>query len=281
VTVLRTSDTQLRYNLLVLFAAGLLFWSSMASLLPTLPIYLRELGTNRQEIGIVMGSFAIGLLLFRPWLGKLADRRGRKIVLLIGTLVAAIAPLGYLTIKSIPLLMVVRAFHGISLAAFATGFNALVADIAPPEKRGEIIGYMSLVNPIGFAIGPALGGYLQSEASHNVLFLIASELALVAVLGIVPIFNPPLPKLKRTETKDTQFWKILWSPRVRTPSIIMLLIGLAISAIHIFIPLLKKQKSISTLVCFSLLQLSQVLVSDYSQAKLAIAWGVVYLLLSV
>ncbi|KYC40317.1 MFS transporter [Scytonema hofmannii PCC 7110] len=244
-TVLRTSDTQLRYNLLVLFAAGLLFWSSMASLLPTLPIYLRQLGTNRQEIGIVMGSFAVGLLLFRPWLGRLADRRGRKIVLLIGTLVAAIAPLGYLTIKSIPLLMLLRAFHGISIAAFATGFNALVADIAPPEKRGEIIGYMSLVNPIGFAIGPALGGYLQSEASNKVLFLITAELALVAVLGIFPIVNPPLPKLKRTDAKDNQFWKILLSPRVRTPAIIMLLIGLAGSAIHIFIPLFIKEAKIA------------------------------------
>ena len=51
-----------------------------------------------------MGSFAIGLLLFRPMLGKLADDRSRKLVLLIGVAVVAIAPLGYLFVKSIPLL---------------------------------------------------------------------------------------------------------------------------------------------------------------------------------
>jgi MFS family permease len=234
-----TIDTQLRSNLLILFAAGLLFWSSLASLLPTLPLYIESVGATKQQIGIVMGSFAIGLLLFRPWLGRLADRRGRKIVLLIGTLVAAIAPLCYLFVKSISLLIVLRAFHGISIAAFTTGFNALVADIAPVEKRGEIIGNMSLVNPIGVAIGPALGGFLQAGVGDEILFLITSELAFIAFLAILPIANPPAVK-QQDNTKNSHFWRILLSPRVRTPSTIMLLVGLAFGALHTFIPLFMK-----------------------------------------
>jgi MFS family permease len=244
VTILRTFDSHLRNNLLVLFAAGLLFWSSLASLLPTLPIYLESVGADTQQIGIVMGSFAIGLLLFRPWLGRLADNRGRKIVLVIGTTVAAIAPLCYLVVKSLPLLMVVRAFHGISIAAFATGFTTLVADIAPLEKRGEIIGYMSLVNPIGVALGPALGGYLQAEVGNEVLFLISSEFAFVALLGMLPIVNPPVIKLPKTERTNLQFWRILISPRVRTPSIIMLLVGLVFGALHTFVPLYIRETGI-------------------------------------
>ena len=150
--VFRTFDARLRRNLLILFTAGLLFWSSMGSLLPTLPLYIEHVGATKQQIGIVMGSFAIGLLLSRPWLGKTADRRGRKIVLLIGTLIAAIAPFGFLVVKSIPLLMVLRAFHGISIAAFTTGYLALVADLSDETNRGEVIGYMSLVTPTGLAI---------------------------------------------------------------------------------------------------------------------------------
>ncbi|ARV61307.1 MFS transporter [Nostocales cyanobacterium HT-58-2] len=236
----RTIDPQLRSNLLVLFAAGLLFWSSLASLLPTLPLYIESVGATKQQIGIVMGGFAIGLLLFRPWLGRLADRRGRKIVLLIGTLVAAIAPLGYLFVKPIPLLIVLRAFHGISIAAFTTGFNALVADIAPLEKRGEIIGYMSLVNPIGIAIGPALGGYLQAGVGNEILFLTSAELAFVGFLGILPIFNPTVVTKQQEDTVNSQFWRILISPRVKTPATIMLLVGLAFGALHTFIPLFIK-----------------------------------------
>lgn len=243
-TVTSTSDIQLRYTLLLLFAAGLLFWSSLASLLPTLPLYVEQLGANNQQIGIVMGSFAIGLLLFRPWLGRLADERGRKIVLLIGAVVAAIAPLGYLVATSIPLLIILRAFHGISIAAFATGFSTLVADIAPIERRGEIIGYMSLVNPVGVAIGPALGGYLQAGFGYPILFLIATEFAVIALLSLLPIVNLPLAEKQKYDDKNSQFWRILLSPRVKTPAAIMLLIGLVFGALHTFTPLFIKETKV-------------------------------------
>jgi MFS family permease len=148
-------------SLMVLFSAGLFFWMSIAILLPTLPAYIDKIGIGQEHLGWIMGSFAIGLLATRPIVGKLADTRGRKFVLLIGTIVAAIAPLGYLTVTSVPLLMVIRAFHGVSIAAFTTAYSALVVDVSPIQKRGEIIGYMSLTNPVGVAIGPAIGGYLQ------------------------------------------------------------------------------------------------------------------------
>jgi MFS family permease len=238
-----TFDAQLRRNLLVLFTAGLLFWSSMSSLLPTLPLYIDDVGASKQEIGIVMGSFAIGLLLSRPMLGRLADERGRKIVLLIGTIVAAIAPFGYLATQSIPLLILVRIFHGISIAAFTTGYSALIADLAPAETRGEIIGYMSLTAPLGLAIGPALGGYLQATSGYGILFLLSAELGFFALLGIVQVTNPPVHK-GQTKTEGRNFWQILVSPRVRIPTIVMLLVGLSVGAVHTFVSLFLKSTEV-------------------------------------
>ncbi|GBE95394.1 major facilitator superfamily protein [Nostoc cycadae WK-1] len=184
-----TFDTDLRRNLLILFAAGLLFWSSTAAFLPTLPLYIQDVGGSKQEIGIVMGGFAIGLLLFRPMLGKLADKRGRKLVLLIGTAVAAIAPFGYLVFTSIPLLFWLRIFHGISIAAFTTGYTALVADLAPVSIRGEIISYMSLTAPIGLAVGPAIGGYLQETSGYSRLFLFTATIAFIGLLCASQVIN--------------------------------------------------------------------------------------------
>jgi MFS family permease len=234
--VFRTFDIKLRQNLLILFTAGLLFWSSMASLLPTLPLYVEYIGGSKQQIGTVMGSFAIGLLLFRPKLGKMADKQSRKIVLLIGLIVATITPLGYLFVKSIPLLMVLRAFHGISVAAFTTGYFALVADLAPADKRGEIIGYMSLINPLGLAIGPTLGGYLQAAVGYPILFLVASELALAALLCAVHV-NHTHEQVPQNSSESSQFWQILISPRVRIPTFIMLIVGLVFGTLSTFIPL--------------------------------------------
>ncbi|MFL0606227.1 MFS transporter [Cylindrospermopsis raciborskii] len=229
-------DPDLRKNLVVIFTCGLLFWSALASLLPTLPLYIESLGSTKQQIGIVMGSFAVGVLVFRPQVGKLADRQGRKLVLLIGMVVATIAPLGYLAVKSLVGLMLIRAFHGISIAAFATAYMALVSDLAPNDRRGEIIGYMSLVNPIGVAVGPALGGYLQAIAGYTPLFIFSGLLAGLGLICVIPITNPPTWKNNKQETGD-DFWGILISPRVRVPTIILLMIGFSIGTIHTFIAL--------------------------------------------
>ena len=237
--VFLTLDKQLRSNLLILFAAGLLFWSSMASLLPTLPLYVEHIGGTKQEIGFVMGSFAIGLLSFRTWSGRYSDRRGRKIVLLIGALVVTIAPLWYIGISTISGLIAIRAFHGISIAAFGTAYAALVADLAPEENRGEIIGYMSLVNSLGMAIGPTLGSYLAEAAGYPQLFILASGLGLFSVLFTTQIINPPINS-QLTKNTQSKFWQLLASPRVRVPAIILLIVGLTFGSIRTFVPLFIK-----------------------------------------
>ncbi len=236
-----------RQSLLVLFSTGLLFWMSIGILLPTLPAYLDSIGINQQQLGSIIGAFAIGLISTRPLLGKLADTRGRKLVLLIGTAVAAIAPLGYLTVTSIPLLMGIRAFHGISIAAFTTAFNTLVVDIAPPKQRGEIIGLMSLTNPMGIALGPAIGGFLQVKGMYATIFWLSIIGSSIACFTASKLQNPqkqidpellgdldlqqvaPLPSIS--------IWKILTNPALMIPSLVLLLIGFPFGAIHTFMPL--------------------------------------------
>lgn len=237
---LHTLDAELRRNLLILFTAGLFFWSSVASLLPTLPLYIQHIGATKQQIGVVMGSFAIGLLLFRPRLGKMADRRGRKIVLLIGVITAAIAPLGYLVVTSLPLMMVLRAFHGISIAAFTTAFSTLVADFAPVRTRGEIIGYMSLVTPLGMATGPALGGYIQAAAGYTPLFLLSAGLGFLSMLVSLQMVSPPFQTQHPGKNHESKFWQMLLSPRVKILATVMLLVGLAFGTMSTFVPLFIK-----------------------------------------
>ncbi|HEY9295039.1 MAG TPA: MFS transporter, partial [Phormidium sp.] len=234
-----------RRNLLTLFATGLLFWTSLASLLPTLPLYVNRVGGTPQQIGIVMGAFAIGLLLFRPWLGRIADQKSRTIVLILGTAVAAIAPLGFLFVKSIPLLFLLRAFHGISIAAFTTAYSALVVDLSPINQRGELIGYMSLVQPLGVAIGPAVGGLIQSESGFAALFILAAVLGGASFLGAIQIKEPSKLEIQQntpitspeSPATDTQFWRLLFSARLRIPALVLLLIGSAFGALSTFIPL--------------------------------------------
>ena len=240
--IFRDIEPQPRRSLLTLFTAGLLFWSSMASLLPTLPLYVQSVGGTKQQIGFVMGAFAIGLLLSRAQLGKLADSRGRKQVLFLGASVAAIAPLGYLLAQSIPLLLLIRAFHGISIAAFTTAYSALVTDLSPPGKRGELIGYMSLVSPIGLAFGPAIGGFVQAWVGYTPLFAMSATFAATAVFFTSKIAEPNFAELTKSdllsEDKNSQkYWQMLWNPRVRIPALVLLVVGLVFGTLSTFMPL--------------------------------------------
>jgi MFS family permease len=219
-----------------LFTAGLLFWSGLSALLPTLPLYIQGTGASDHWVGIVMGSFAVGLIASRGWLSRLADRRGRKVVMLIGMVAVAVAPLGYIFTTNIPSLMALRAFHGISIAAFALAYNALVVDLSPPDHRGEVIGFMSLVNPIGMALGPAIGGYTQAWFGFTPMFLLATGLG---TLGLLCTTQVKEARSLQTASGSTHnyFWRLLLSPSVRIPAIVLLLVGLTFGSLSTFIPL--------------------------------------------
>jgi MFS family permease len=240
-------DYPLRKNLTAIFLAGLFFWSSMASQLPTIPLYIRTLTQSFDQIGMVMGSFAIGLLVCRSYLGKLSDRKGRRYTMRIGLIVAAVIPLCYAVSPSIPLLMFFRALHGISIAAFASSYSALVADLAPVDKRGEVIGYMSLVNPLGLAFGPAIGGLMYEAWGYQLLFVSASLLAFAGFLLSFQIATEDNQSVRQVATKNVEklgFWQTFLNPRVRVPSTILLLVGLAFGTLSSFMPILMQQKNI-------------------------------------
>ncbi|MCL2923227.1 MAG: MFS transporter [Trichodesmium sp. MAG_R04] len=232
----------------MLFLAGLLFWSSITTLLPTLPLYLDHIGGTKQQIGFVMGCFAVGLLLSRFVLGPLADMKSRKLVLIIGTAVAAIAPFGYLLIKSFLLLMVVRAFHGISIAGITIGYNTLLADLSPPGRRGELIVYMSLAIPIGMAIGPVVGSFLVVANGYVPLFIFCSTLASVSLLCSIFVWEPDSIVEKNSHShqfEQQKLLQILWSRRVLVPIFVMLMVGLIFGTTITFLPLYIQENSIA------------------------------------
>ncbi len=226
----------------------------MTSLLPVLPLYIQDVGGTKQQVGLVMGCFAIGLILSRTWLGQLADRRGRKIIISIGTAVAATAPLGYLIVQSIPALMSLRAFHGISIAAFTTGYSALVVDLSPVERRGELIGYMSLAIPIGMAVGPAVGGYIQADFGYTPLFLASASSGLLAWLSAWQIREELKTKTQihldaRPNFQlqpNRSFRQLLKSPSLTVPAVIMLKIGLVFGTLVTFLPLYASESELDT-----------------------------------
>lgn len=267
--IFATFSPALRWNLATLFCAGLCFWAGLAGLLPTLPLFIETLGATGSQIGMVMAAFAFGLLVARPRLARLADERGRKLVLMIGIVAIAVAPFLYWSAIVLPpltwqvawgdrtvtingllaLMMAFRAFHGLSIAAFVVAYSALIIDISPPANRGELIGYMSLVNPIGMALGPALGGFLLEWSSFSMAFLVMGAIGILGVFLTSQVKETYQPSA--TDAVNGQaavkplFWKLLWTPRVRTPALILLLVGLAFGTLSTFAPLFVRETGLA------------------------------------
>ncbi|MGB3669258.1 MAG: MFS transporter [Phormidesmis sp.] len=267
----KTFEPALRRNLIIFFCASLCFWAGLAGMLPNLSIYIESFGATNQEIGWVMAAFAIGLLGLRPRMSQFIDDKGRKPALLIGIVVIAIAPLLYLGVSFVPnvlitlpwgwqikssilLLGITRAFHGISIAAFATAYTTSIADMAPLHQRGELIGYMSLASPVGMAIGPALGGYL--EGSFTFAFLTMTALGIIGTLCVLVAREPPRPVSdlavprsgslqKDAKRKPSAFWSLLFTARIRTPALILFMVGTAFGSMVAFVPLHVRESGIA------------------------------------
>ncbi|GAX42415.1 photosystem antenna protein-like [Tolypothrix sp. NIES-4075] len=238
------SDTN--RSLLFAGATSLLFWSSFDTLLPTLPQYIADVGGSNQQVGIVMGSLTFGLLLFKPTMGALSDQRGRKLVLGIATSVVAIAPLAYRFVDSIPLLILIRAFHGIAIAGFGTSYAALVADLSPVEKRGQLISSLSMARPIALFIGPALGGFLMSEFGYTTLFFSAGALGLLGLLCVAQIREEKkVSQPKTSPSAFSDYWQLLISPRFRIPFLVFLLGNLVFSSSSIFVALFIRETKVN------------------------------------
>ncbi len=264
--LLRSLSAGTSRNLAFLFVSSLCFWTSLTAMLPTLPPYIQDAaGASDGQVGLVMGCFAVGLLLSREPLGELSDRRGRKLAVIIGLVVVGLAPVAYSTVESVPLLAAIRGFHGISVAAYTTGYPALVVDLAPPNRKGELLGLMTLAMPLGMAIGPALGGFLQptlgqtldpefggflpSTISYKHFFWLLAVLGGLGALAAAQIRESRAASAAEARRRSpvesfVGVWRGITSPRLQTPATVLLLIGTTFGALVSFLPLFARQPEV-------------------------------------
>lgn len=165
-----------------IFATVLIDIMGLGIILPVMPELIRELtgetlGEAARDGGWLWFAYASMQFLCAPILGGLSDRFGRRPVLL-GSLLAF--GLDYLIMglaPSLTWLFVGRLVAGAAGSAYATGY-AYMADITPPEKRGQSFGLIGAAFGIGFVVGPAIGGLL-GELGTRAPFFAAGGLALL------------------------------------------------------------------------------------------------------
>ncbi|MDX2217316.1 MAG: MFS transporter [Oculatellaceae cyanobacterium bins.114] len=176
-----------RFWLFCICAGMLLFFTQVTMLFPVLPLYVTQQWGEKAPVGLVVGAMAMGLLFFRPGIGLLIDRWGRKPVLWMGLLIMlGILPL-YAWAPNPFWLMGIRVFHGISQAAFATTSQTLLADLVPAERRTAMMGYLAMSNTIGFSLGPLLGSVLFGVVGFSGVVLTMLGITLLGLVISLPL----------------------------------------------------------------------------------------------
>jgi MFS family permease len=175
--------------------AGTLVNRAGAFVLPFLAFYLTdELRLTPSFVGLVLGAFGLGSTVAALVGGVLADRLGRRPVLLgsqVGTAVTLVA-LGVTTAS--PAVLVLVGLLGLTSNTSRPAFSAMMTDIVPPQDRVRAFSLNYWAINLGFAIAPVLGGVLAS-AGYLTLFLADAGTTLVFALLVflrVPESRPEL-----------------------------------------------------------------------------------------
>ena len=168
-------------------AAVFVSGTGIGSLLPILPLFLRERGASYSFVGLIVGA-ALAAQAVGQWpAGWLAERIGRKEMMVVGLLVAAAASLMFLLPLSIEWLVAVRFLQGLGFAAAAPAEIAAVADVVPPEELGRAYGWVSAARQSGIIVGPALGGGLAVFGRWTVFAVTGSALATAALVAALTL----------------------------------------------------------------------------------------------
>ncbi len=213
-------------NLLILLTAVLLFFSSFYLLLPTLPLYVLDIGGDQKDAGFIIGIFTLSSVFFRPFAGKFTDRIGRKNLMITGAFIFFVSPFFYSLATYTETLLLVRFFHGIGIAAFTVSSITLIADTAPIDRRGEAFGAFGLSAMIALTVSPAVGTWLLTF-SFTEVFLTAAALSGVCVFLC---FLVEEPFHSYTNPPPFEFKKVV------LPSVIILLCTITYGSIIAFLP---------------------------------------------
>jgi MFS family permease len=136
-----------------------------------LPGFLKLLGASELEIGVIFGLTALTAVAVRPILGRVMDRRGRKIVIVAGGALHTVVCVLYLTVTHVgPWVYAVRIAHGVGEATLFASLFAFAADVVPASRRIQGIAIFGVSGMLPIGLSGALGDAILARGGYTHLF---------------------------------------------------------------------------------------------------------------
>lgn len=230
------SGSSRRAILIVAIAAIALETALLGLIAPLLPEIERRTGAGDAALGLALAAYAMPILVVSIPIGRLADRIGRRPLLLGGLALTGAGSLVIAFSSSLGILLAGRAVQGLGSTASWVAALALVSDLARPGRKGEAIGFALAANSFGAIAGPALGGVIGGAISFEAPFLVVATIA-AAMMGAGWAVLPRGARESADAPAETSVSSMLGRPAVLAPAAVAVTGAAFIGMIDFTVPL--------------------------------------------
>ncbi len=185
-----SDDRSRTADILSIYVPAFFIFLGMGIVSPILALYAETFNVTYALVSFAISMYAIGRFMADIPVGVLADRYGRKMLMIGGTIILAVCSFLNATAVEFWQFLAYRLLEGVGAAMWITSRQALLADILRPEERGRILSYFSSFMLIGSAAGPTVGGIVASTWGIRAPFYIYTVVSIISlVLTIVFIHD--------------------------------------------------------------------------------------------
>ena len=167
----------------LLIASQFLLFIGVGAVIPSIPLYGKEIGLSGAANGIVISAPAVALFLMANWSGRRADI-ARKPAMMIGMAVIAISDVGTALAVGLPSLIIARLGLGTGRALSEAGERGMLVDLTNqiPSMRGRALAFQQAAIGLGIAIGAPAGGIIVERYGPRAAFYCVSVAATIALV---------------------------------------------------------------------------------------------------
>ncbi|HSD29449.1 MAG TPA: MFS transporter [Vicinamibacteria bacterium] len=214
---------------------------SLFQLLPTAPFRILDMGGSTAVAGLFLGVLTYASALSAPVTGALADRVGKRRMLLITSSAIACFSVAYALSPNYWLPLVLVFFHGLFWSGLLSASSAYMTEVIPESRRAEGIGYWGMSTMLATATAPAVGLWMYR---HGWAWLCAGTAVLNLVMAAIAWRLPPDSAVAARMTRDRFFGGSLVEWRVVAVAMALFLCSFGYGGIMSFVALLSDQKGI-------------------------------------
>ena len=231
-------DLQPRTALIVLTALNLLNYVDRNVLFAVQPMVQKEFQVTNAQIGYLTSAFLGFYMIAAPFVGPLADRYSRKLIIVLGAIFWSGLTLLTAVTHTYTELLIRHTLVGVGEATFVTIAPTFVADLFAERIRGRILGVFYLAIPVGSAAGYLLGGNLAPHHGWRFPFYVAAAPGFVLALVVLFLEEPErgqFDSLKETPERGT-ILGLVRNPPFLTSTLGMAAMTFSLGGIQVWMP---------------------------------------------